>query len=124
MSESFRIDKWLWAVRIFKTRSLASDACRKGKVEIEDKTVKPSRSVAIDDIITVKKSPYTFKYKVKGLIGKRVSAKIASGYFDDLTPPEDILKVKTIQESAFFTRERGTGRPTKKDRRIIDRFKT
>lgn len=91
---------------------------------MENKTVKPSRSVAIDDIITVRKSPYTFKYKVKGLIGKRVSAKIASGYFEDLTPPEDILKIKTIQESAFFTRERGTGRPTKKDRRTIDRFRT
>ena len=124
MSESIRIDKWLWAVRIFKTRSLASDACRKGKVEIEGHAAKPSRSVSIGEIISVKKPPYKFIYKVNGLISKRVSAKLASSHVEDITPEEEILKVKTIQESAFFTRERGTGRPTKKERRIIDRFRT
>lgn len=124
MSESIRIDKWLWAVRIFKTRSLASDACRNGKIEIEEQKVKPSRLVSVDNIIIVKKSPYTYTYQVKGLIGKRVSAKIASSYVSDLTPPEEILRVKTIQDSAFFPRDRGTGRPTKKDRRTIDRFRT
>ena len=122
--EKVRIDKWLWAVRSFKTRSLASEACRNGKIEIEDQKVKPARLVSVDEIIVVKKSPYKFKYQVKGLIGKRVSAKIASAYVTDLTPPEEILRVKSIQESAFFTRERGSGRPTKKDRRIIDRFRT
>ncbi len=124
MSDSVRIDKWLWAVRIFKSRSIASDACKTGKIEINNQVVKPSRSIYIDEIITVKKPPYTFKYKVKGLIGKRVSAKIAAEHVEDLTSPDELLKVKTIQESAFFTRDRGTGRPTKKERRLIDKFKT
>jgi len=124
LSDSVRIDKWLWAVRIFKSRSLASDACKTGKVEIADQVVKPSRSISIDEIITVKKPPYTFHYRVKGLIAKRVSAKLAVEHVEDLTSPDEILNVKTIQESAFFTRDRGTGRPTKKERRLIDRFKT
>ena len=120
---SVRIDKWLWAVRIYKTRSQASDACRNGKIEIDGSSVKPSRTVSPDDIIIVKKPPYTYKYLVKGLIVKRVSAKIAASHVEDITPEEDILNVKTVQESAFFQREKGTGRPTKKDRRLIDRLK-
>jgi len=124
LSEPVRIDKWLWAVRIYKTRSIASDACRNGKVEIQDQKVKPSKSVSVGDIISVKKPPYRFTYKVCGLIGKRVSAKLAAAYYEDMTPAEELLKVKTIHESAFFKRESGTGRPTKKDRRTIDRFRT
>ena len=123
MSTNVRIDKWLWAVRIYKTRSLASEACKSGKVEIEGQGVKPSRNVCIGEVITVKKPPYTFNFKVKGLIEKRVSAKIAADHVEDLTSPEELLKVKTIQESAFFTRDRGTGRPTKKERRLIDRLR-
>lgn len=124
MSESVRIDKWLWAVRIYKSRSLASDACKNGKIEIEDQAVKPSRAVSVGDIISVKKPPYTYTYEVKGLIEKRVGAKLAVENYSDLTPEDELLKIKTIQESAFFTRDRGTGRPTKKERRMIDRFKT
>lgn len=124
MSDSIRIDKWLWAVRIFKTRSLASAACRNGKIEIKEQSVKPSRSVSIGDIVYVKKPPLTFRYKVTGLISKRVSAKTASDFIEDITPPEELLKVKTLKESAFFIRDRGSGRPTKKERRIIDRFRT
>ena len=124
MSEGVRIDKWLWAVRIFKTRTLASDACKNGKIEVNDQSVKSSKTVSIGDIITVKKPPYKFVYKVTGLINKRVSAKTASENVENLTPEEEILKVKQIQESAFFVREKGAGRPTKKERRTIDRFRT
>ena len=124
MSDPVRIDKWLWAVRIYKTRSIASDACRNGKVEIQDQKVKPSKSISVGDIVCVKKPPYRFTYKVTGLIGKRVSAKLAATFVEDITPAEELLKVKTIHESAFFNRERGTGRPTKKERRTIDRFRT
>ena len=124
MNDTVRIDKWLWAVRIFKTRSLASAACRNAKIEIENQSVKPSRSVSIGDIVYVKKPPYTFRYEVTGLISKRISAKLASEFVKDITPPDELLKVKTIQESAFFAREKGSGRPTKKERRTIDRFRT
>ena len=124
MSESVRIDKWLWAVRIFKTRSLASEACRNGKVLIGEQGVKPSRNVYTGEIIKVKKPPYTFTYRVSGLISKRVSAAMASQNVEDLTDPDELNKVKTIQESAFFLRDKGSGRPTKKERRLLDRFKT
>ena len=124
MIESVRIDKWLWAVRIYKTRSQASDACKKGKIEIDEQAVKPSRTVSPGDVITVKKPPYTYTYEVKGIIEKRVGAKLAVDNFNDLTPEEELLKIKTIQESAFFIRDRGAGRPTKKERRLIDRLKT
>lgn len=124
MIESVRIDKWLWAVRIYKTRSQASDACKKGKIEIDEQAVKPSRTVSHGDVITVKKPPYTYTYEVKGIIEKRVGAKIAADNYNDLTPEEELLKIKTIQESAFFIRDRGAGRPTKKERRLIDRLKT
>lgn len=124
MSDSVRIDKWLWAVRIFKTRSQASEACRNGKVEIDEQGVKASKTISIGEMVTVKKPPYTYKYKVTGLVSKRVSAKIAALNVEDLTSPDELLKIKTIQESAFMTRDRGTGRPTKKERRLIDKFKT
>ena len=124
MSDTVRVDKWLWAVRIFKSRSLASDACKTGKIEVQGQIIKPSKMLNIGEVITVKKPPYTFQYKVKGLIGKRVSAKLALENFEDLTSPDELIKVKTIQESAFFRRDRGAGRPTKKERRLIDRFKT
>ena len=123
MNESVRIDKWLWAVRIYKTRSMATEACRNGKVHVNGQPAKASRSVSVGETLTVRKSPYTFTYEVCGMIEKRVSAKLASDYVKDITPAGELLKVKTIQESAFFTRDKGAGRPTKKDRRILDRFR-
>ena len=122
MSEGIRIDKWLWAVRIFKTRNLATESCKKGRVLIHGEAVKPSRSVHVSDIIEIRKLPLTLTYQVTGLIEKRVSAKTAAEHVKNLTPPEEIDRLRKMQESAFYSRDRGTGRPTKKDRRLLDNF--
>jgi ribosome-associated heat shock protein Hsp15 len=120
VGEGVRIDKWLWAVRIFKSRSLATDFCKRGRVLIGDESVKPSRNIHIGDIIQVRKPPVTFTYLVTGLIEKRGSATLAAENVKDLTPPEEVERVHHARENAFFVRDRGTGRPTKKDRRDID----
>jgi ribosome-associated heat shock protein Hsp15 len=120
--EKVRIDKWLWAVRIFKTRSMAATACRKGKVIIDNLPVKPSRNVLLDEIINVKKPPVIFTYRIKGLPLKRLSAKLAKECFEDLTPQEESDKLKVKELPGFGYRKRGDGRPTKKERRIIDKY--
>jgi len=117
---SVRIDKWLWAVRIFKTRSLAADACKGGKVEISEATVKASREVKIGEIIYVRIGQLNKKIKVIGLTENRVSAKLAVQFVEDLTPPEEYKKIEMIHKSNFITRDKGSGRPTKKDRREMD----
>ena len=122
MKEQIRIDKWLWAVRIFKSRSIAADFCKSGKVLINDQAVKPSRLISVGDIIMIRKQAVSYTYKVLGIISKRVSAKIATEHVKDLTPPEEIDRLKNIQKSVFFTRDKGTGRPTKKERRQIDKL--
>ena len=120
MEEAVRIDKWLWAVRLFKSRSLATEECKKGHIIIDGISVKPSRIPKVGDVIQVKKNPVTFSYKVIGILGKRVSAQLAAAYVEDVTPPE-VLKVLEIRKQmSNFERDRGTGRPTKKDRRDID----
>jgi len=116
-----RIDKYLWAVRIYKTRSIAADECRKGRIIINEISVKPSRTVEPGEIITVKKPPVLYKYKIINVIENRVSAKLVSQFIDDITPDEEKLKL-SLKEVTFH-RDKGTGRPTKKERRIIDRFK-
>jgi len=122
VSEGIRIDKWLWAVRIFKTRNLAAEHCRRSRVLIGDEPVKPSRLVRIGDVIMVRKPPLTLTYQVTGLIDKRVSASLAAENVINLTPKEELDKLKLVQENLFFTREKGTGRPTKKDRRELDKM--
>ncbi|MCK5821680.1 MAG: RNA-binding S4 domain-containing protein [Bacteroidales bacterium] len=124
MSEGVRIDKWLWAVRIFKTRSLASDHCKSAKVTIGGISVKPSKIIHIDEVISVKRPPAIFSYKVKGLISKRVSASLAAKHVENITPQAELDKLAQVKESVFFKRERGTGRPTKKERRDIDKLRT
>jgi len=120
-SGEIRIDKYLWAVRLFKTRSLATDACKKGKVIIKGIPVKPSRVVLSGDIITLRRMPVIFTYKVLASIGNRVSAKLVSQYLEDLTPEEEKVKLLAARmPGAFGVRDRGMGRPTKKERRIID----
>ena len=121
--ENIRIDKWLWAVRIFKTRSLASQACRAGKVKIDEAAVKPSRDVKLDDSIHVQIGQLNRIIKVTGLIHNRVSAKLAVENYEDLTPAEEIEKIKMMRELNYEYRDRGTGRPTKKERRIIEQLK-
>jgi len=117
-----RIDKYLWSVRIFKTRALAAEACKKGRVLIHQMSVKPSRTINGGDIIQVKKLPVIYTYRVLDPIQNRIGAKLVSTYLEDITPQEELDKLK-IQDDFFFKREKGTGRPTKKDRRILDKLK-
>jgi len=117
-----RIDKWLWAVRIFKTRNLATEACKKGKIIIDDQPVKPSRVVKPNDVVNVKKPPVLYSYRVKGLLGKRLSASLVQEYYENITPESEFEKLK-VKETFFVVRDKGAGRPTKKERRIIDNFK-
>jgi ribosome-associated heat shock protein Hsp15 len=123
MTEGLRIDKWLWAVRIFKTRNQASDACRAGKVKIEEITVKPSRELKINDVIEIRLGIVTKKVKVTGLIHNRVAAKFVTDHLIDMTPPEEYEKLKIQHEINHEFRPRGQGRPTKKERRLIERLK-
>lgn len=117
-----RVDKWLWAVRIFKTRSLATEACRKGKVLILDQAVKPSRLLRPGDIIRVRKLPVIYTYRVLGLSGKRLSAGAAQELVENLTPESEMDKLR-VKDSFFIVRDKGSGRPTKKDRRTIDKIR-
>jgi len=122
VSPGVRIDKWLWAVRIFKSRNLATDFCKRGRVLIDGEPVKASRLVRPGDKIEIRRPPMTLTYLVTGLIEKRGSATIAAENVTNLTPPEELEKNKLIHESAFYSRDRGTGRPTKKDRRDIEKI--
>lgn len=121
-NENIRIDKFLWAVRIFKTRSLASEACRKGKVIINNVQVKPSRLITPKETILVKKLPLVYSYIVVEPIENRVSAKIVHLYVKDITPEEEKAKIVNRELAGFGYRDKGTGRPTKKERRNIDRL--
>jgi ribosome-associated heat shock protein Hsp15 len=118
-----RIDKWLWAVRIFKTRNQATTACKKGKILIKNKPVKPSRIIYIDDIVVIKKLPVVYTYRIKELLEKRVAARQVNQYIEDLTSDEELKKLKIRQMQNFIIREKGMGRPTKKERRTLDRLK-
>ncbi len=117
-----RIDKWLWAVRLYKTRTMATEACRKGKVIVKDIQVKPSREINIGEIVLVKNPPIIRSYRVLGIIAKRGSAKIASENIENLTPEEELESLKVMKNSAYISREKGSGRPTKKERRTIDKL--
>jgi len=125
MSEvkSVRIDKYLWAVRVYKTRSSASEACRKGKILIADVQVKPSRTIAANEIITVKKPPVVFTYRVIEPLENRVSAKLVVNYAEDLTAENEKLKLQIRPSDISGYRDKGSGRPTKRERRLIDRLK-
>ena len=115
-----RIDKYLWAIRAFKTRTEAADACKGGKVKINGGDIKPSRDVKIGDTITVRKGAILFTYKVKEILDKRVGASLVDNYADNLTPQEELDKMRAPVETFFLKRERGSGRPTKKERRELD----
>ena len=122
MSDQARIDKWLWAVRIYKTRSIAAEACKKGHVSIGERTAKPAHNVRVGDIINVKKAPITYSFKVLQCAEHRVGAKLVPELMENVTPQEqyDILEMSKM--SGFIDRARGTGRPTKKERRDLDTF--
>ena len=120
MSDDIRLDKYLWAVRIFKTRSDAADAIRQNRVLVNDAYAKPSREVKQGDVIAVKKQPVTYQYKVLELVSSPQGAKNVPQYCLNITPQEELDKLTIPRETVFVFRERGTGRPTKKERREID----
>lgn len=121
--KDIRIDKFLWSVRLYKTRSIASDECRKGRIYINSVQVKPSRTVLKNELITVKKPPVNYLYKVIEPIENRVGAKLVPDFIEDLTPECEKAKLDVKQAGGIIYRDKGTGRPTKKERRLIDRMK-
>lgn len=120
--DSARIDKWLWAARIFKTRSVAVDAIKNGRVTIEGSTVKPSRTIKAGEVINVRKPPVTYSFKVIACIESRVGAKLIPLVYENVTDPQEYEKLEMSRISGFVDRQRGTGRPTKKERRQLDAF--
>lgn len=117
-----RIDKWLWAARIFKTRSIASDACKNGRVTIGGMNVKPSRPVKCGEVVSVRKPPITYSFRVLQCIEQRVGAKLVPEVYENVTDPKQYELLEMSRISGFVDRQRGTGRPTKKDRRAMDAF--
>ncbi len=124
MEDRVRIDKWLWAVRIFKTRSLAAEECGKGHVTIGDVHVKASRELKGGEVVKVRIAPIERHYLVKKLTDKRMSAQLAVDFVEDVTPPETLALLNAVKAYGFEYRDRGAGRPTKRDRRMIDKLKS
>jgi ribosome-associated heat shock protein Hsp15 len=117
-----RLDKWLWTVRVFKTRSLATDACRAGSVAVNDQTAKPARDVRAGETVTVKQGLVLRTLRVVGVPRTRVGAKLVANFCADLTPPEELAKARENPVQQLLAREKGSGRPTKRDRRLLDSF--
>ncbi|MBQ2195646.1 MAG: RNA-binding S4 domain-containing protein [Prevotella sp.] len=122
MSETARIDKWLWAARIFKTRSIAVDAIKNGRVTIQGTNVKPSRMIKVGETVSVKKPPITYSFKVLKTIEQRVGAKLIPEIYENVTTADQYELLEMSRISGFVDRARGTGRPTKKERRALDAF--
>jgi ribosome-associated heat shock protein Hsp15 len=122
MSMEARIDKWLWAVRVFKTRTNAAEACKKGRISINGAQAKPARMVKPGDVVGVRKPPVTYSFKVLQAIEKRVGAKLVPEMMENVTTPDQFELLEMTKISGFVGRARGTGRPTKKDRRSMDEF--
>lgn len=122
MANEARIDKWLWAARIYKTRSIAADACKNGRVTVGGANAKPSRMIKVGDTVSVRKSPVTYSFKVLQAIEQRVGAKLLPQVYENVTPAEQYELLEMTRISGFVDRARGTGRPTKKERRSLDAF--
>ena len=118
--DSVRLDKYLWAIRAFKTRSEATDACSGGKIRVNGASGKPSKAVKIGDLLEVRKGPVTLSYKITALLENRVGAQLVADYATDLTPESERAKMHAPAETIVLRRDRGAGRPTKKDRRELD----
>ena len=117
-----RIDKWLWAARIFKTRSIAADACKNGRVTLNGMNMKPSRTIKEGEVVSVKKPPVTYSFKVLKAIEQRVGAKLLPEIYENVTDPKQYELLQMSRISGFIDRAHGTGRPTKKERRALDAF--
>lgn len=122
MADTARIDKWLWAARIFKTRSIAADACKNSRVTINGTSVKPSHMVKVGETVSVRKPPVTYSFKILKCIEQRVGAKLIPEIYENVTDPKQYEILEMSRISGFVDRARGTGRPTKKDRRSLDAF--
>lgn len=117
-----RIDKWLWAVRLFKTRTIAIEACKKGRITIKGVQVKPSRMIKVGDVLDIRRAPITYSFEVLDLSEKRMGAKLVPQFMRDVTSPTQLEMLELSKINGFVNRARGTGRPTKKDRRELDEF--
>lgn len=117
-----RIDKWIWAVRIFKTRTIAAEACKKGRVMINDVIAKPARMVKVDDVVKVRKPPVTYSFRVKALTENRLGAKLVPDYMENITPKSELDLLDVVKISGFIDRRKGLGRPTKREGRELSRF--
>lgn len=122
MAQEVRIDKWLWATRVFKTRTIATDACKKSRVMIDGVSVKPSRLIKVGDKISVRKPPITYTFLVEGIIQNRVGAKLVPNYLKNLTTPDQYELLEMIKINGFVDRQKGLGRPTKKEGRELAKF--
>ena len=118
-----RIDKWLWVVRIFKTRAMATEACTGGKVKINGTTAKASRRIQPGDIVQVRKGVVKYLYKVRKIAEKRMGSKLVPDFLEDITPEEELAKQESAQKQPLQTRVKGQGRPTKRERRNMDKFR-
>ncbi|MCQ2171695.1 MAG: RNA-binding S4 domain-containing protein [Bacteroidales bacterium] len=118
--DSVRIDKYLWAIRVYKTRSEATEACNGNKVKIAGVNAKPSKAVKVGEVIEVRKGSALFTYKVLALSENRMGAALVPEYAENLTPESEMAKMHAPRETILYQRDRGAGRPTKKDRRILD----
>ncbi|MEI6052919.1 MAG: RNA-binding S4 domain-containing protein [Opitutaceae bacterium] len=122
MKTEVRIDKWLWAVRLFKTRTLAAEACKKGKIVIQNVQVKPSRNIKVGDVVCIKRNPILFSFKVLALSENRMNAKLVAGFMENVTTADQLELIELGKLAGQTGRDRGTGRPTKKERRGLDDF--
>ena len=122
MDKDVRVDKWLWATRIFKTRTIATEACKKGRVSISGINVKPSRPLKVGEIVDVRKPPVTYSFRVKALAENRMGAKLVPEYLENVTPASQMELLEMVRISGFINRQKGLGRPTKKEGRELSRF--
>lgn len=124
MATEVRIDKWMWAMRIFKTRTISTEACKKGRITVNDDTnpVKPSRMVKIGDVVHVRKPPVTYSFRVKAVTENRLGAKLVPEYLENVTPKDQYDLLDVVKISGFVDRRKGLGRPTKREGRELARF--
>lgn len=123
MAKEVRVDKWLWAMRVFKTRSISTEACRKGRVSMGGVAVKPSRTVKAGDVVEVRKPPVTYTFRVKDVCENRLGAKLVPDYLENITAPDQYELLEMTRISGFVDRRKGLGRPTKRDSRTMAAFR-
>ncbi|WP_300504735.1 RNA-binding S4 domain-containing protein [uncultured Duncaniella sp.] len=117
-----RIDKWLWAMRVFKTRTVATEACKKGRVYVGNVIAKPSRTIKVGDVINVRKPPVTYSFRVLALAQNRLGAKLVPEYMENITPKSELDLLEVVKISGFIDRRKGLGRPTKREGRELAQF--